>query len=166
MVGAAVLVLLFVVFAPMLLDGRDDDSDSGKSATARDKKTKVIVLNQPVDKTSSPVSDKSDVATKADVSPVPDKPRAKPTAEAPRKGFAVQLGSFTSRDNAVGFAGSLQGAGYEVFVIRGSSSSGAVYRVYAGPRDSREAADELAVRLAREGQSVMVVDLSGSDGTG
>jgi cell division septation protein DedD len=51
-----------------------------------------------------------------------------------------------------------------VFVIRGASNEGSVYRVYAGPQDSREAADGLAKQLAKEGQSVMVVDLAGQQG--
>ena len=166
MVGAAVLVLLFVVFAPMLLDGRDDVPDDQQGATSTDAKTKVIVLNQPVEKPSSPVSSKQpENKTKPSAPSAASKPRAKPTAEAPSNGFAVQLGSFSSRDNAIAFAGSLQDGGYEVFVIRGSSASGSVYRVYAGPRDTRKAAEELAARLRKQGQSAMVVDLAEREGS-
>ena len=166
MVGAAVLVLLFVVFAPMLLDGRDDSPDDKPGASAPDAKTKVIVLNQPVEKPSSPNAQPAQKEAAPTAPKAPSKPRAKPSAEAPTKGFAVQLGSFSSRDNAVGFAGSLQKGGYEVFVIRGSSANGSVYRVYAGPRDTRTAAEELATKLKKEGQSVMVVDLAEREGGG
>jgi cell division septation protein DedD len=173
MVGAAVLVLLFVVFAPMLLDGREDDSGGLPDDNAANTHTKVIILNQPAESAAQPVAAKPVKPIKPikpktqQSSPAPAVTaggRSKPVAEAPRKGFAVQLGSFSSRENAVGFAGSLKNAGYAVFVIRGAASSGAVYRVYAGPKDTRKEAEALAQRLAKEGQSVMVIDLAGQQG--
>jgi cell division septation protein DedD len=169
MVGAAVLVLLFVVFAPMLLDGRKDDADGLPDDSAANTHTKVIILNQPAASAPQRVAVKpvKPVTKTQQSSPAPAATaggRSKPVAEAPRKGFAVQLGSFSSRDNAVGFAGSLKNAGYAVFVIRGAASSGSVYRVYAGPRDTRKEAEALAQRLAKEGQSVMVIDLAGQQG--
>ena len=163
MVGAAVLVLLFVVFAPMLLDGREESSAEIAADSSPSVRSKVIVLNKQPETTGSPVQ----------VQPIKQQPRpipkaqapvrdlAKPAAEAPRQGFAVQLGSFSSRENAVGLAGSLQAAGFAVFVVRGSASAGSVYRVYAGPKNTRKEAEALAKRLAAEGQSFMVVDMAG-----
>jgi DedD protein len=82
----------------------------------------------------------------------------------PREGFAVQLGSFANPDNAARFAAGVREADYPVFVIKAASSSGAVYRVCAGPRPTRDEADKLAARLKADGQNVMVFDLSGLAG--
>jgi DedD protein len=187
MVGAVVLVLLFVVFVPALLDGRQDDAGkTSDNSTARTGiRTEVIVLNAaetaPPSVTESP---KPPPATpKKTVAPPPAQPKktvappakttptkapkaqpvatAKPKRQVPREGFAVQLGSFSSRDNAMAFAAKVEAADYPVFVIRAAANGGAVYRVCAGPRPTREAADKLAAKLAAEGQSVMVFDLGG-----
>ncbi|MCP3999592.1 MAG: SPOR domain-containing protein [Gammaproteobacteria bacterium] len=170
MVGAVVLVLLFVVFVPALLDGRQDDNEGRADASGSrvGTRTEVIVLNasKPA---APPVVEAVKLQVKAapkKISSQPVKPVAapKPRQQAPRDGFAVQLGSFTSRDNAMGFASSISEAEYPVFVKRAAASSGAVFRVYAGPRTTREEADKLAARLVADGQSVMVVDLSGAGG--
>jgi DedD protein len=202
LIGAVVLVLLFVVFVPALLDGRQDDGDEFSSGPAGGR-TEVIVLQgvepdpvasvtipepltkipapapKPAPKPAKPPAKPVSAATPAAVEaprkvaqkPVPklvQKPAPKPVQKpiqkassnaAPDKGFAVQLGSFSSRDNAVGFASSVKKSGYPVFVVQGAVAGGSVYRVYAGPRDSRSEAEKLAGQLAKEGQSVMVVEL-------
>jgi DedD protein len=195
MVGAVVLVLLFVVFVPALLDGRQDDAgETSDNSTARTGiRTEVIVLNAAETAPPSvaespkplPATPKKTVAAppKKTVAPPPAQPKktvappakttptkapkaqpvatAKPKRQVPREGFAVQLGSFSSRDNAMAFAAKVEAADYPVFVIRAAANGGAVYRVCAGPRPTREAADKLAAKLAAEGQSVMVFDLGG-----
>lgn len=209
MVGAAVLVLIFVVVAPMLLDGRDEDDPgaAGKgSSSAGSRRTEVIVLNSPSQSKPEPAPEVKQSGSKSAVSAAPrtNKPgksetsnpatppknklpktavskpavskpaasslaAAKPAvnqkeSQAPREGFAIQVGSFSSRDNAVGFAGSVRDGGYPVFVVKGAAGSGAVWRVYVGPKDSRKDAEGLAARLAADGTSVLVVDLAGGAG--
>ena len=190
MVGAVVLVLLFVVFVPALLDGRQDDAgktfDNNTARTGT--RTEVIVLNAaettppsvaespkpppapPKKAVAAPAAPpKKAVAAPAKTTPTkaPKAPKAqpvvtaKPKRQAPREGFAVQLGSFSSRDNAMAFATKVEAADYPVFVMRAAANGGAVYRVCAGPRPTREAAEKLAAKLAAEGQSVMVFDLGG-----
>jgi len=73
--------------------------------------------------------------------------------------FAVQLGSFRERANASDYANGIKRKGFAVFVRSGQSSSGAVHRVYAGPRPSRAAAEKLVTTLAAAGYDGMVVDL-------
>jgi DedD protein len=189
MVGAAVLVLVFVVVAPMLLDGREEAGSAAKGkgeSSAGSNRTEVIVLNSPSQSQREPAP-KVDVSRPKPVASPPPKvakPRPKSVAraaprtarkpavnkvnnkgaQAPREGFAIQLGSFLSRDNAVGFAASIREGGYPVFVVQGVATAGAVYRVYVGPKDSRREAEGLAARLAADGQSVLVVDLAGSAG--
>ncbi|MDP6437477.1 MAG: SPOR domain-containing protein [Gammaproteobacteria bacterium] len=181
MVGAGVLVLVLVLFAPALLDGRRDDPDL--AAFGEGMRTEVIVLNAPLDadqpagepderSTELPaIQPKSSPATKApapakvapttSAQPAVTKPEATKT-KAPT-GFAVQLGSFSQRANAEKFALGVRDEGFEVFITRAGASSGPVYRVHAGPRSSRAAAENLAGMLAASGRSVMVVDLGGQD---
>lgn len=184
MVGAVVLVLLFVVFVPALLDGPDEVTEAPAELSAgNNNRTAVIVLNEvdepeveapepvvvqpaPEPQTESPVSQPEPAAQPAKVEAaakakeLPPKPAAR-KKQAPNEGFAVQLGSFSSRDNATSFAGSIRDAGYPVFVIHGRSGSASVYRVYVGPESTRPDAEKVAARLKASGQSVMVVDLSG-----
>ena len=186
MVGAVVLVLLFVVFVPALLDGPEETTASPRELASGGNRTTVIVLNEsnpPEVDEPAPVVVRSAPEPAAEPAPEPVKPPPEPpqpsapaqpeTAaqlpqkppaqkkQAPSEGFAVQLGSFSSRDNATSFAGSIRDAGYPVFVIHGRSGAGSVYRVYVGPESTRPDAEKLAARLKASGQSVMVVDLSG-----
>jgi DedD protein len=190
MVGAVVLVLLFVVFVPALLDGRqgDQDGDEGRSdgpATRGATRTEVIVLNAA--ETAAPsVAETIKPQVKAPQKPTPkaapvvkateakqqapkkqqaaQKQQVAQKKQAPREGFAVQLGSFANPDNAARFATRIREADYPVFVIKAAAPSGAVYRVCAGPRPTRDEADKLAARLKADGQNVMVFDLSGLAG--
>jgi cell division septation protein DedD len=208
MVGAVVLVLLFVVFVPSLLDGPEGDDAESITEAADGNRTEVIVLNAPrsvsppppetvpeaelgepmplpeepakrpdpepaerVEQEAEPEPEprpeplpepepKPAAQPKPESTPQPvSAPQSKPVVAAPREGFAVQVGSFGSRDNAAGFAATIQESGYKVFVIRGAVNGRAVYRVYAGPEKTRPDAEKLAGKLAADGRSVMVVDL-------
>ena len=70
------------------------------------------------------------------------------SGEPPLSGWAVQLGSFGSRDNAVGLVGELRDAGQNAFVREGEHEGEARYRVFAGPELERDAALALRDRLA------------------
>lgn len=169
MVGAGVLVLVLVLFAPALLDGRKDDLDLEVSGEGL--RTEVIVLNAPLD--ANPTDEASEEraaelpAIQPKSAPETEAPAparvalAKPVVKKPRRptGFAVQLGSFSERANAEKFAVGVRDEGFEVFITRTGTSSGPVYRVHAGPRSTRAAAENLAELLAVSGRSVMVVDL-------
>jgi cell division septation protein DedD len=87
-----------------------------------------------------------------------------PLRSPPPAGFGVQLGSFSSRDNAERYALAVRKEGFEVFLTRAVGKTGAVYRVYAGPRTTRAAAEKLSGVLANSGRSVMVVDLNAQGG--
>jgi DedD protein len=167
MVGAVVLVVLIVVVAPALLDGRDSSGQLQQPAGAGGQnRTEVIMLNGPAG--SAPLAESSVVAASKpkEVSRPTEvsKPRAKPAQPAGSqsgnaKGFAVQIGSFSQQENARQFAGQLSGEGFAVFVSPGRTASGSVYRVYAGPRATRNAAEKLAVVLGDAGYKPMVIDL-------
>ena len=78
MIGAAVLVLLFVVFVPALLDGRQKPQDLMPSAGG--KRTEVIVLNAPRNE-PAPEADPVPVQQEPIVNP-PPQPVAKVVAKA------------------------------------------------------------------------------------
>ncbi len=177
MTGAAVLVLLLVVLAPALLNGRvdGDDAVAPDMAANPDRRTEVIVLNAPV--TAAPEAAEvveEVIEPAAQKAPPPEVDPAivaaarkkavavKPAAnKRPPQGFAVQLGGFSKRSNAERYASRVKSEGYPVFVVKGVSGGGTIYRVYSGPEDSRAAAGELAGKLQGSGHSVMVVQLGG-----
>ena len=82
-------------------------------------------------------------------------PEAGETAptEAPsdRPGFAVQVGSFRSRDNALALRDDLRERGFSAYVDESDAGEGAtVYRLRVGPVGDREEARGLAARIEDE----------------
>lgn len=72
-------------------------------------------------------------------------------------GWAVQLGSFASRENAERLAAEIKRGGYRAFVSRFESGSRVRYRVRVGPEQDRSQAEALARRLQRDGRQVSIV---------
>jgi cell division septation protein DedD len=186
MVGAVVLVLLLIVVAPALLDGRRaSDRNIDESAADGHTRTEVIVLNAPlggrevsqsvsgdepakpvVETTAVAVSKSAPVARKepAPVAKQKVSPRPEPTRQI--DGYAVQIGSFGKKGNADQFAAGLSGEGYAVFVMQAKTTTGTVYRVNAGPRATRDGAEKLAAVIRKSGRSVMVVELGSKSNEG
>jgi DedD protein len=186
MVGAVVLVLLLVVVAPALLNGRRAfDRDTNESAADGPTRTEVIVLNAPlgghevsrpvsgdepvksaVKPTRVAVSKSVPVAGKAPAPVVEQKVSPRPEPARQIEGYAVQIGSFGKKGNADQFAAGLSGEGYAVFVMQAKTAAGTVYRVNAGPRTTRDAAEKLAAVISKSGHSVMVVELGSKSNEG
>ncbi len=74
--------------------------------------------------------------------------------------FAVQLGSFGSRDNAERLVRDMKAKGFAAFVAPIKSGSRDLYRVRVGPARDRAAAEALAAQLGRIGQSGSIVPIS------
>jgi DedD protein len=83
--------------------------------------------------------------------------RAPSSAPALDSGWAVQLGSFASRENAERLAEEVRKGGYRAFVSRFEASSRVRYRVRVGPEQDRAQAEALARRLQRDGRQVSIV---------
>jgi DedD protein len=177
-VGAIVLVALAVIFIPMLLPGSRDIgfSDNGspippKPAELENLKVLELEKPQPAPKPReivrtpidehSPAAPPEDVeapATDTDKTPLPEEtlpPKttseaAKPAATTP-KAWAVQVGSFTQRDNAMRLRDQLRSKGYKAFVEQITNADKTFYRVRVGPEVSREK----AVALQKDLQSKM-----------
>ncbi len=72
-------------------------------------------------------------------------------------GWAVQVGSFTSRENADRLAEELRRQGYSVFIREGASNGRRLYRVRVGPERDRSAAQALAAKLRKAGRTTAIV---------
>ena len=95
---------------------------------------------------------------------VPDKPVEEPAPKpAPQSAasttgmWAVQLGSFSSKENAEKLAADLRKQGYAAFLSQLMTDKGPLHRVRIGPQKDRESAEEMAKRLAKVGQKGQVV---------
>ena len=77
-----------------------------------------------------------------------------PSAEG---GWAIQIGSFGSRDNADRLRRQLVGEGYPVFLMPVQSGGRTLHRVRVGPYGDRATANEVARRLAAAGPGGTVV---------
>lgn len=69
------------------------------------------------------------------------------SANALLSGWAVQVGSFSERDNAMLLLDKLRSSGFAAFQERGASAGEPVFRVKVGPELNRERAEALQVRL-------------------
>jgi len=98
-----------------------------------------------------------DTVTKAPPKPVRSPaPVPVETDSASKAGWAVQLGSFSSRQNAQQLADEVGARGFPVFLMTIDRSGKKLYRVRVGPRESRAQAAELAERLRKAGYSGQV----------
>ena len=108
------------------------------------------------DAATKPVTGSAGSATSsAPARPASDKAKSPPAAGAAyataAHEWAVQVGSFSSRENADRLAHSLKLKGYGAFVSESSSRGRNWYRVRVGPERDRAAADAVAARLRAAG---------------
>ena len=89
------------------------------------------------------------------------KPVQKPATQTPAASstgmWAVQLGSFSNKDNAEKLAADLRKQGYAAFLSQLQTSSGQLHRVRIGPQKDRESAEAMAARLQKVGHKGQVV---------
>jgi DedD protein len=71
--------------------------------------------------------------------------------------WAVQLGSFSSKENAEKLAADLRKQGYAAFLSQLQTADGVMHRVRIGPQKDRESAEAMATRLSRVGHNGKVV---------
>lgn len=71
--------------------------------------------------------------------------------------FAVQLGSFSSQENAERLAADLRNQGYAAFLSQVESGDRQLHRVRVGPQKDRESAEAVAAQLAKSGHTGQVV---------
>jgi DedD protein len=79
------------------------------------------------------------------------------TSAAPRHAWAVQLGSFASKENADRLVHRLQASGGSFYVAAGGSGSALRYRVRMGPLADRGAAERALAKLKAQGHTATIV---------
>lgn len=71
--------------------------------------------------------------------------------------WAVQLGSFSNKENAERLAADLRKQGYAAFLSQLNTGESALHRVRIGPQKDRESAEAMAARLSKVGHKGQVV---------
>lgn len=182
LVGAAVLVILAVIFIPMLLDERQEDDIVITDTNIPPKPENIPVPPADTDFSSrivplepeEPVSgeiekpdtgqpqtemekadttvqpeEKSEQAEKSGqtVENAPVMENKEPVTGVGLSAWVVQLGSFSSKDNAESLNSKLRKAGFRSFVEPLKQQNSTVYRVRVGPEIKRSEADALNDQL-------------------
>ena len=180
LIGAIVLISLGVIFIPMLLKGPSNlDApifSSNIPEQPEQRKTEIIPLKPlpprpvdlpiatiPVEVDTLPVRPEADIeppfVTPPKSEPAPVVKNTMPTApvaETPEtsqsdlSGWAVQVGSFSSKSNALGLQTRLRDKGFNAFVEAYQAKGGVRYRVRIGPELTADKAKAVAGKLKQE----------------
>lgn len=183
-IGAAVLVVFAILVVPVFLDGPDGGAEMVTESVTlpgqndQERKQQTIVLDrdrkEPVPAAATPVQ-----TSVAQETPAPEKEKptvkvqpeqaapAKTPVETPDKAavvtesatgmWAVQLGSFSSQENAERLAADLRKQGYAAFLSQLQTDSGELHRVRIGPQKDRDSAESVATKLGSAGHKGQVV---------
>lgn len=137
-------------------------STAASSVAAADAPESVPPTSAPG--TSGPVTSGSAVSAAPAAPPpveiAPSRPTSTTTTAKPATAghtWAVQLGSFVSRDNADKLARQLRAQGFGVYVLPGGSGPSLRYRVRIGPMADRSAAAQTVAKLKSSGQVASLV---------
>jgi DedD protein len=114
---------------------------------AREEPQPVVVQQQPEPDNTPPRP-----APEPAREPVSEQPAASTTGM-----WAVQLGSFSNKENAEKLAADLRKQGYAAFLSEVTTDSGQLHRVRIGPQKDRESAAAMAARLLKVGHKGQVV---------
>ena len=173
LVGAAVLVIIAVIFIPMLLTGPIDSNSISKTnipeRPSEKFSSKLVPLNdslKPVIEEQEPISevintDEEEIAESSDVvendsvekvvEKAPSVEQAVQKTVADKKvgltAWVVQLGSFSTKVNADKHNLSLRKEGFPAFVEPISKKGKTTYRVRVGPEILRADADALLKKI-------------------
>ncbi|WP_018949653.1 SPOR domain-containing protein [Thioalkalivibrio sp. ALMg11] len=178
LVGAVILIVLAVIFLPWLFDGAGYEYMSGiddpvpaaptfaepdialpseRPTPRRDKAPPAPAAerDRPVAELHS--LDNGEGARAADADPEDSGARREAAPVRPvepdepvQAGWAVQVGSFRSEDNAREQAARLRDAGWPAFIDDSIADGRPIYRVKVGPLAQREEAVKLGARLQDE----------------
>ena len=163
-IGAIILVLFVVLVVPVFLDGPANDSEMiskhvplpGQSGEPN----RTVVLNrdrtQPVpaavDGNGSVEAETVSTEDQSESAAAQKVPETSPTGM-----WAVQLGSFRDRENAVRLTAELKELGFAAFLSQSPTESGGLHRVRIGPLKDRESAEAMAGRLKKSSHDGQVV---------
>lgn len=165
LIGAAVLVSLAVIFIPMLLEENTVIDSSIHSTNIPEIQSNILKKPALSEKdieqrkkdfefgtTITPAAD-TEVKTVEISKPDSGEAEVKNGSLATRVGLTswmIQVGSFSSQDNAGKVVEQLRQAGYDTHLETAQVQSKTVYRVRVGPEIDRKRADEAAQKIAKK----------------
>lgn len=184
-IGAIVLVTFVVLVVPVFLDGLPEGGATVSERVLlpgqADQDTKTVVLNRerdepipaanrdqssntpvavtvPAPDEEMPVPLKEPEPARVEAQSVPEpQPDLTSTMASTTGMWAVQLGSFSNRENAEKLAAELRKQGFAAFLSQLKTDSGQQQRVRIGPQKDRESAELMASRLSKIGREGQVV---------
>jgi len=175
-IGAVVLVVFAVLVVPIFLDGPPEEGEVVNERVLLpgqdDSRTQTVVLprdrtepvpastpnEEPVAESVADAKPESEaqipVVAKPDPVRKPEQEKPKPAADEPTAGsttgmWAVQLGSFSNKENAEKLAADLRRQGYAAFLSQLETDTGTLHRVRIGPQKDRASAEAMAARLLK-----------------
>ncbi len=131
-----------------------------QAAATQEPPARELPAAQPApveNKKTEVASDKPVPSSAAATAPAAATTAAPATATSTTGMWAVQLGSFSSQENAERLAASLRNQGYAAFLSQLQTGSGALHRVRVGPQKDRDSAEAIAAQLAKNGHTGQVV---------
>jgi len=178
-IGAVVLVVFVVLIVPIFLDGPpgeeeivtervllpgQDESRMQTVVLDRDR-TEPVPAGTPKEAPAAEVEKPAAVVAEAvkpavqQSKPEPEQPKPEPERPKPESQaapassatgmWAVQLGSFSNKENAEKLAADLRKQGYAAFLSQLTTDKGTLHRVRIGPQKDRAAAEAMAARLLK-----------------
>ena len=189
LVGAAVLVLLAVIVIPMVLDQPItpapqirrspippkpegefssriiplDPPETPLVEAQRAKKVPIEPAETDADDSAGTAPSPADGAQFQGAAAPSESQPAAAAGQSELTAWAVQLGSFSSAQNAVALRDRLRKKGYTAFVEKGRAHGSEITRVFVGPELARDQADKIVKKLYAETRlKGMVVRYPGS----
>lgn len=141
-VGAVVLVALGVILIPALLDG------SGyKSRHDRD----IVIPVKPLLPTLKEIKTKPvTIATPLDIKKKRLEQKKKAIPPKPIQSWALQVGTFSQKTNALAFRDSLRKDGYLAYLTESKINNHKSYRVRIGPEIEKKQLEKMKLKLMVE----------------
>lgn len=178
-IGAVVLVVFVVLIVPIFLDGPPDEGEIVTERVLLpgqdESRMQTVVLDRdrtepvpagtpkeaPAAEVEKPAAVVAETVKPAVQQPQPEPEQQKPEPERPKPEsqaapassatgmWAVQLGSFSNKENAEKLAADLRKQGYAAFLSQLTTDKGTLHRVRIGPQKDRAAAEAMAARLLK-----------------
>lgn len=185
-IGAIVLVIFVVLVVPIFLDGPPEDGEVVSERVLlpgqEDQNIKTVILDRertepmpvnnaveaPGGQTATPAEPETEEPkpqviqeeppARVEQKPAPEVEKVSPPPVVSSSGmWAVQLGSFSNKENAEKLAADLRKQGYAAFLSQLKTSSGQLHRVRIGPQKDRPTAEDTAAKLLKVGHKGQVV---------
>jgi len=186
-IGAIVLVVFVVLVVPIFLDGPPAEGEivservllpgqegqSSKtvvldrersepipvaSAAQREDEPETEAIAEAVIEQPTPQAVAQQAPARVEQETTPEPEIVEPQTAASTTGmWAVQLGSFSNKENAEKLAADLRKQGYAAFLSQTQTGAGTLHRVRIGPQKDRDSAESMAARLLKVGHEGQVL---------